>query len=53
MRRGGSAESHLELLARFRRRMPGATLRSTMIVGFPGESAAAFDALIEKGTFDR
>ncbi len=46
MRRGGSAESHLELLGRFRAAMPGAALRSTFIVGFPGETDAEFDALL-------
>jgi ribosomal protein S12 methylthiotransferase len=47
MRRGGSAESHLELLSRFRRVMPEVTLRSTMIVGFPGETEAEFTALLD------
>jgi ribosomal protein S12 methylthiotransferase len=47
MRRGGSATSHLALLGRFRAAMPAATLRSTMIVGFPGETEAEFAALLE------
>jgi len=46
MRRGGDAERHLELLARFRRGMPDASLRSTFIVGFPGESDEEFAALL-------
>jgi len=46
MRRGGSAESHLELLSRFRKALPGVTLRSTFIVGFPGETEEAFDRLL-------
>ncbi|HEX4823378.1 MAG TPA: 30S ribosomal protein S12 methylthiotransferase RimO [Candidatus Polarisedimenticolaceae bacterium] len=46
MRRGGSSDSHLELLARFRAAMPAAALRSTFIVGFPGETEAEFEALL-------
>jgi ribosomal protein S12 methylthiotransferase len=46
MRRGGSAETHLRLLSRFRAAMPDATLRSTFIVGFPGETDDEFDALL-------
>jgi len=47
MRRGGSADSHLELLGRFRQAMPEVTLRSTMIVGFPGESDGEFECLLD------
>ena len=47
MRRGGSAESHLRLLARFRAAMPEGTLRTTLIVGIPGESEDEFSALLE------
>jgi ribosomal protein S12 methylthiotransferase len=47
MRRGGSAETHLQLLARFRAAMPEATLRSTFLVGFPGETEEDFAALLE------
>ena len=47
MRRGGSAESHLELLGRFRTAMPDAAMRSTFIVGFPGETEQEFEALVE------
>jgi ribosomal protein S12 methylthiotransferase len=47
MRRGGSAESHLELLGRFRTAMPDAAMRSTFIVGFPGETEQEFDALLD------
>lgn len=47
MRRGGSAESHLALLDRFRRAIPEVTLRSTLIVGFPGETESEFRALTE------
>ncbi|MCP3977946.1 MAG: 30S ribosomal protein S12 methylthiotransferase RimO [bacterium] len=47
MRRGGSGDSHLELLAKFRRAMPDAALRSTFIVGFPGETDEQFEALLD------
>ena len=47
MRRGGSAESHLDLLARFRAAMPEVTLRTTLIAGFPGETEEEFEALLE------
>lgn len=47
MRRGGSGDAHLRLLERFRRAMPDVTLRSTLIVGFPGETDAEFEHLLE------
>jgi ribosomal protein S12 methylthiotransferase len=47
MRRGGSAESHLRLLERFRRALGDPAIRSTLIVGFPGETDAEFDLLVE------
>lgn len=46
MRRGGSSESHLELIGRFRRAMPDVAMRSTFIVGFPGETDEEFEALL-------
>jgi ribosomal protein S12 methylthiotransferase len=46
MRRGGSAEGHLRLLAKFRAAMPDVTLRSTFIVGFPGETSTEFESLL-------
>jgi ribosomal protein S12 methylthiotransferase len=55
MRRGGSGTSHLELLGRFRAAMPDAALRSTFIVGFPGETEQEFDelvAFVEAARFD-
>ena len=47
MRRGGSGEQHLRLLERFRAALPEGALRSTMIVGFPGETEEEFEALLE------
>ena len=46
MRRGGSSESHLDLIGRFRRAMPEAAMRSTFIVGFPGETDEEFETLL-------
>jgi ribosomal protein S12 methylthiotransferase len=34
------------LLARLRQRIPGLTIRTTFMVGFPGETAAGFDELL-------
>jgi ribosomal protein S12 methylthiotransferase len=47
MRRGGSAVSHLQLLERIRRRVPDVAIRSTMIVGFPGETEDDFRQLCD------
>ena len=55
MRRGGSAERYLRLLERARELAPGIFLRSTFIVGFPGESEAQFGTLldfVESARFD-
>src|SRR6185436_13641594 len=45
MRRPGHRRDYDRLLARIRSRVPGVTLRTTLIVGFPGETAADFDEL--------
>ncbi len=37
MRRPSNGERYLEIVDRFRARIPGITMRSTFIVGFPGE----------------
>ena len=55
MRRGGSAVSHMKLLERFREALPQATLRTTFIVGFPGETEEEFEALlafVDEARFD-
>jgi ribosomal protein S12 methylthiotransferase len=45
MRRPGSRATYDTLLARIRARVPGVTLRTTFIVGFPGETEADVDDL--------
>jgi ribosomal protein S12 methylthiotransferase len=45
MKRPGTRASYDTLLARIRARVPGVTLRTTFIVGFPGETDEDFDAL--------
>jgi ribosomal protein S12 methylthiotransferase len=47
MRRGGSSEQHLRLIERFREAMPEVAVRSTFIVGFPGETEEEFARLLE------
>jgi ribosomal protein S12 methylthiotransferase len=47
MRRGGSADSHLRLLHKFVAAMPSVAMRTTLIVGFPGETDEEFGALLE------
>jgi ribosomal protein S12 methylthiotransferase len=46
MRRPGTRDVYDRLLARIRARVPGVTLRTTFIVGFPGETQADLDALV-------
>ena len=56
MRRGGSGDIFLKLIDRIRRTIPGVAIRTSMIVGFPGETEADFDNLchfIEAARFDR
>ncbi len=45
MKRGGSGAAFLRLLERIRATVPGVALRSTFIVGFPGETEAEFEEL--------
>jgi ribosomal protein S12 methylthiotransferase len=45
MRRPGNRQAYDKLLARIRARVPGVTLRTTFIVGFPGETEQDFDEL--------
>ena len=55
MRRPGNREAYGRLLTRIRQRLPGVTLRTTFIVGFPGETAADFEelcAFVRESQFD-
>ncbi|HKI00450.1 MAG TPA: 30S ribosomal protein S12 methylthiotransferase RimO [Thermoanaerobaculia bacterium] len=55
MRRGGDAKRYLRLLERARELAPDVFLRSTFIVGFPGETEEHFRdlmAFIERARFD-
>jgi ribosomal protein S12 methylthiotransferase len=56
MRRAVTARRMKEIVAQFRDAIPGVTVRTTVLVGFPGETEAAFDNLlgfIEDVAFDR
>lgn len=55
MRRPGNRESNERLLARIRDAVPGVAIRSTFIVGFPGETEDEFRELsdfVEAARFD-
>jgi ribosomal protein S12 methylthiotransferase len=45
MKRGSHGEAFLKLLERIRATIPGVSLRTSFIVGFPGETEADFDEL--------
>jgi len=47
MKRGGGAEVFLRSIARMRRAIPAVTLRTSFIVGFPGETEQEFDELCD------
>ena len=47
MKRPGAVEKTLERIQRWRRICPELTLRSTFIVGFPGETEQEFEALLD------
>jgi ribosomal protein S12 methylthiotransferase len=47
MKRGGGADVFLRSIAKMRRAIPGVTLRTSFIVGFPGETEAEFEELCE------
>ncbi len=56
MRRGQNGDQFLKLLERIRRAVPGVAIRTSMIVGFPGETEAGFEELcrfVEAAQFDR
>ena len=47
MKRPAHAENTLDRIQAWRRAVPGLTLRSTFIVGFPGETDAEFEELLQ------
>ena len=56
MKRGSNGEQFLKLIERVRRSIPGVAIRTSMIVGFPGETDADFEELrqfVEAAKFDR
>ena len=56
MRRGTTARAIRDLIRKLRDRVPDLTLRSSVIVGFPGETEADFEALcdfVEETRFNR
>ncbi len=55
MKRGASGDIFLRLIERVRRTIPGVAIRTSFIVGFPGETAEDFEALcqfVETARFD-
>ncbi len=56
MKRGASGDIFLRLIERIRRTIPGVAIRTSMIVGFPGETAQDFEELcqfVKAARFDR
>lgn len=56
MKRGASGDVFLKLIDRIRRAVPGVAVRTSMIVGFPGETEAEFEELlqfVQAAKFDR
>src|SRR5260370_32906706 len=45
MKRGSNGDAFLKLLERIRTTIPGVSLRTSFIVGFPGETEADFEEL--------
>ena len=55
MKRGGGADLFLRSIEKMRRRIPGVTLRTSFIVGFPGETEKEFEelqAFVKEAAFD-
>jgi ribosomal protein S12 methylthiotransferase len=55
MKRGSHGEAFLKLLERIRATIPGVSLRTSFVVGFPGEAEKDFDELcdfVRAGQFD-
>lgn len=56
MKRGASGDIFLKLLEKVRRTIPGVAIRTSFIVGFPGETEADFEELmqfVQAAQFDR
>jgi len=56
MRRSGAGERYLALMARLRGEVPDITIRTSILVGFPGETAQEFAGLLDflaAARFDR
>ncbi len=56
MKRGANGDIFLKLIERIRGAIPGVAIRTSFIVGFPGETDADFDELrqfVEAAQFDR
>ena len=56
MKRGANGDIFLKLLERIRRTIPGVAIRTSMIVGFPGEAEKDFEELcefVQAAQFDR
>ncbi len=56
MKRGANADIFLKLIERMRATIPGVAIRTSMIVGFPGETDADFEELcrfVDAAQFDR
>jgi ribosomal protein S12 methylthiotransferase len=47
MKRGGGADVFLRSISKMRRAVPGVTLRTSFIVGFPGETEKEFEELCD------
>jgi len=47
MNRGGSSKENMELISKIRAKFPEAVIRSSFIVGFPGETKADFNELVK------
>jgi ribosomal protein S12 methylthiotransferase len=47
MKRGSNGDAFLKLLERIRKTIPGVSLRTSFIVGFPGETKADFEELCD------
>ncbi len=56
MKRGANGDIFLKLMEHIRASIPGVAIRTSMIVGFPGETDADFETLcsfVEEAKFDR